>query len=123
MEFKLKSIILIVAFVTLLSLFCLPAKAVLRQHHELPGVLSYHVHQSIWDRQGKTWQVVLFVKNDFPETTKYYLRLVGFPGLVEFIHPQNLEILTSAETILTAKDVFATSSPGSNVGQYDFTEI
>lgn len=100
---------------------CPPATALLRQHHETPGVLRYHARDSLKDREGNTWQVLLFPDNSH-STTTYYLRLVGFPGVNSFIHPQALEIQTPAK-ILTARDAYAESTPAPNVGQYDLTPI
>lgn len=115
-------VILLASLITLsTSVICLPAAAVLRQHHETPGVLRYHAQDSIKDKQGNAWQVVLFP--DKQAGTKYYLRLVGFPGLAEFTHPRSLEIITSEGKVLTARDVYATYTPAANVGQYEVTEI
>ena len=118
---------------------CPPATALLRQHHETPGVLRYHARDSLKDRDGNTWQVLLFPDNSH-STTTYYLRLVGFPGVNSFIHPQALEIQTAEggqaqalpfkgrerltpAKILTARDAYAESTPAPNVGQYDLTTI
>lgn len=102
------------------GIFTLPATALLRQHHESPGVLRYHAQDSLKDRDGNTWQVVLF-----PDYTQgeiiYYLRLVGFPGINAFKHPQPLEVLTSTGKIFSLKDVYAESAPAPNVGQYNLT--
>lgn len=108
-----------------LSLFaiCLPARALLRQHHETPGILRYHAQDSVKDRDGNTWQVVLFPDSKLKPTTTYYLRLVGFPGVNSFVHPQSLEIITNQGQLLTATDAYAKSAPASNVGQYDLTSI
>jgi Protein of unknown function (DUF3122) len=103
------------------TIVCLPASAVLRQHHEAPGVLRYHSQFSVKDKQGISWQVVLF--SETGERNEFNLRLVGFPGLAEFEHPQPLEILTSQGKLLVAKDVFAESAPAPNVGQYDLSDI
>lgn len=102
---------------------CLPAKALLRQHHETPNVLRYHAQDSLKDRNGNTWQVVLFPDKKQKITTTYYLRLVGFPGVNSFLHPQSLEILTNQGKILTARDAYTHSAPAPNVGQYDLTSI
>lgn len=104
-------------------LICPPAHALLRQHHETPDVLRYHAQESIKDKQGNAWQVVLFPVYHNSQATHYYLRLVGFPGLAEFIHPQPLDIITSEGKTLTASDVYATTAPAANVGQYDLTSI
>lgn len=102
---------------------CSPTEALLRQHHETPGVLRYHAQNSLKDRDGNTWQVVLFPDGRQKLTTAYYLRLVGFPGVNSFLHPQSLEILTNQGKILTARDAYAQSAPAPNVGQYDLTSI
>ena len=102
---------------------CLPATALLRQHHEMPNVLRYHAQDSLKDRDGNTWQVILFPDSLKTSETKYYLRLVGFPGIKSFNHPQSLEIITSQGNILTAADAYPQFAPAPNVGQYDFTPI
>ena len=88
-----------------------------------PEVLIYHAQHSIKDRQQRAWQIILFPETNKSSPTKYYLRLVGFPGLVDFNHPQPLEIITSTGSILMANDVYAKKNPAINVGQYDMTEI
>jgi hypothetical protein len=103
--------------------FASAATALLRQHHETPGVLRYHAQDSLKDRDGNTWQVVLFPDHSLGEKTTYYLRLVGFPGVNSFNHPQTLEILTAQGQVLTAPDAYAQSAPANNVGQYDLTSI
>jgi hypothetical protein len=114
-------IILVTIFIIGLN-SSIPALALLREHHQSPGVLRYHAQHSIRDRQQRAWQVILFPEDQLT-ATKYYLRLVGFPGLVKFIHPQSLEVITSEGNVLIAPDVFAQNTPAPNVGQYDVTEI
>ena len=114
---------LTIVFIISLNLVSFPAYALLREHHQSPGVLRYHAQHSIKDKQQRAWQVILFPEDKNNTDTKYYLRLVGFPGLVEFVHPQPLEIITSEGNLLTAPDVFANTTPASNVGQYDVTDI
>jgi hypothetical protein len=111
-------------FITFSSLiFCSPATALLRQHHDSPNTLRYHAQDSLKDSLGNTWQVLLFPDTQESQTTKYYLRLVGFPGINSFIHPQSLEIITSEGKILMATDAYKKSAPAPNVGQYDLTQI
>lgn len=109
----------------LICLFCQtltqPAWAVLRQHQDEPGVMRYHSQESLRDDSGKVLQVILFKQITPGKPTKFNLRLVGFPGIVEFTHPQNLEITTELGQILTAADVYPQGAPAPNVGQYDFT--
>lgn len=100
-----------------------PAIAVLRQHHDAPGIVRYHAQASLRDELGYAWQVVLFKQLTLGQPTRYNLRLVGFPGMAELIHPQPLEIITASGQLLTASDVFAQEAPAPNVGQYDVTDI
>lgn len=102
---------------------CPTANALLRQHHETPNVLRYHAQDSLPDSDGNTWQVVLFPEDFDAGETKYYLRLVGFPGIKSFAHPQPLEIITSEGNVFSVLDVYAKSAPAPNVGQYDLTFI
>ncbi|MEL6928457.1 MAG: DUF3122 domain-containing protein [Cyanobacteria bacterium J06600_6] len=103
---------------------CTPAAmALLRQHHETPDVLRYHAQDSLKDSEGNTWQVLLFPDYTQGETVVYYLRLVGFPGVNAFKHPQSLEVLTAQGRILMVKDAYSESAPAPNVGQYDLTSL
>ena len=124
---KIGRLIIIICFLILFCCssitICLPAAAVLRQHHETLGVLRYHAQNSLQDKQGITWQVVLFTEYQSNLVTKYHLRLVGFPGIAEFIHPQPLEIITANGQVFNATDLFAVSSPALNVGEFDLTDI
>ncbi len=124
---KIRQLIIIIGFLGLFCcssiIICFPAAAVLRQHHESPGVLRYHSQNSLQDQQGMTWQVVLFPEYQSNFVTKYHLRLVGFPGIAKFIHPQPLEIITASGQVLNAADLIAVSSPAPNVGEFDLTDI
>lgn len=100
-----------------------PAVAVLRQHQDAPGIMRYHSQQSLRDEAGNPWQVVLFKQITPGQPALLNLRLVGFPGIAEFTHPQPLEITTARGHILTAADVFGEKSPAPNVGQYNFTNV
>ncbi|MEO1764582.1 MAG: DUF3122 domain-containing protein [Cyanobacteria bacterium J06629_18] len=97
--------------------------AMLRQHHDAPGVLRYHSQVSIKDKQEYNWQVLLFKKIKPGVKQELYLRIVGFPGVFEFSHPHSLEIITKSGKLLNASDVYAISSPASNVGEYSLTDV
>ncbi|MGD1875354.1 MAG: DUF3122 domain-containing protein [Mastigocoleus sp.] len=116
---------LVIIFLTIAygGLFTENASATLRQHQDAPGILRYHSQVSIKDKLGYSWQVLLFRKNKPGETEKINLRLVGFPGIYNFSHPQDLEILTSRGKLLTADDIYAKISPAANVGEYNFTNL
>lgn len=100
-----------------------PAFAALRLHQDAPGVMRYHSQQSLRDQSGNAFQVVLFKQITPGKPTEFHLRLVGFPGVIEFLHPQRLEIITASGQILTAIDVYAGGAPAANVGEYNFSEI
>ena len=118
-----RSIFTTIVIVTTFGLFAPTAFAVLRQHHEAPGVLRYHSQASIKDNTGHAWQVVLYKVKNPGASEDLNLRLVGFPGVAEFSHPQPLEIVTTQGKLLSATDVYAQSSPAPNVGEYKLTKI
>ncbi|MDF5728140.1 MAG: DUF3122 domain-containing protein [Rhizonema sp. PD38] len=98
------------------------AYAVLRQHHDSPGVLRYHSLVSIKDEKGYAWQVLLFKQNYQSARKDLRLRLVGFPSVVELTHPRPLEIITGSGKLLSASDVYV-NAPAPNVGEYNLTDI
>ena len=100
-----------------------PALAALRLHQDAPGIMRYHSQQSIRDASGNALQVILFKQITPNKPTEFHLRLVGFPGIIEFLHPQRLEVITASGQLLTAVDVYAEGAPAANVGEYNFTEI
>jgi hypothetical protein len=97
--------------------------ALLRQHHDFPGVLRYHSQVSIKDEQRYTWQVLLFKQNYQNAVKDLRLRLVGFPGVVKLAHPQPLEIITAQGKLLSASDAYAENAPAANVGEYNVTDV
>ncbi|MEH2117220.1 DUF3122 domain-containing protein [Nostoc sp.] len=99
------------------------AQALLRQHHDSPGVLRYHSQISIKDEKGYAWQVLLFKQNYNSPLKDLRLRLVAFPGVVEIAHPQPLLIKTAAGKLLSASDAYALTAPVPNVGEYNLTDI
>ncbi len=118
-----RSIFTIIFIMITFGLFAPSATAVLRQHQETPGVLRYHSQASIKDKTGHAWQVVLYKVKNPGASEDINLRLVGFPGVVEFSHPQPLEIVTAQGKLLSASDVYAENSPAPNVGEYKVTKI
>ncbi|MEA5627204.1 DUF3122 domain-containing protein [Nostoc sp. UHCC 0251] len=100
-----------------------PAQALLRQHHDSPGVLRYHSQVSIKDENGYAWQVLLFKQNYNSSVKDLRLRLVAFPGVVELAHPQPLLIETATGKLLNASDAYVLNAPVPNVGEYNLTDI
>jgi hypothetical protein len=126
MGFHLKTMIRLICLVLLiLTLFCgfsAPATALIRTQKESADQILSQSRHSLRDNQGDPWQVVLFKRTKKEQITSIELRLVGFPDLVKFRHPQPL-IITTTDRILSAPDQFAKASPAPNVGQYDFQQI
>lgn len=115
--------IVLFLFLSQAAFICQPAAAVLRQHQDAPGVMRYHSQNSLPDKSGYAWQVILFKHIKAGEPPLLNLRLVGFPGIAEFLHPHSLEIIADSGKLLTAADEFAQASPAANVGQYNVTDI
>ncbi|MEH1870752.1 DUF3122 domain-containing protein [Nostoc sp.] len=99
------------------------AQALLRQHHDSPGVLRYHSQVSIKDEKGYAWQVLLFKQNYNSPLKDLRLGLVAFLGVVEIAHPQALLIETAAGRLLNASDAYALTALVPNVGEYNLTDI
>ncbi len=122
---KILAIVLILPFL-LLSLNFLPVQpawAAIRQQEEAPGQILYQSRHRLKDSANRSWQFVLFkqVKNE--QVQEINLRIVGFPGKVDFKHPEPLTIITRQGKVLQAQDSFAQNAPAANVGQYDFQQI
>ncbi len=101
----------------------LPAVGVVIKEQISPTIKLYKTQQTLRDPLGYSWQVIVFkeITNGQPSDTT--LRLVGYPGAVEFVHPQPLTITTNEAKQLSVSDVFAQKSPAPNVGQYKLSEI
>jgi hypothetical protein len=85
--------------------------------------ILYRSFAKLNDQSGQVWQVVLF-KQVYPgQAQTVNLRLVGFPGSAELLHPQPLKITTATGKVLTAPDVFLDEAPAPTIGQYDFKDI
>ncbi|TAE61913.1 MAG: DUF3122 domain-containing protein [Nostocales cyanobacterium] len=99
------------------------AIAVTTQVEPVPGEILYSSQTKLDDESGKVWQVVLF-KQVYPgEKSNISLRLVGFPGSAELIHPQPLRITSNTGQIWNAPDIFLDEAPAPTIGQYDFNEV
>jgi hypothetical protein len=105
-----------------------PAQSAIRQLEEAPRQRVYQSRQTLKDQQGNTWQAIAFKRLRANGTTHFYLRLVGFPGIVELDRSRPLKLTNSLGKTLTAADVSQAifsdqAHPESNVGQYDLQPI
>jgi hypothetical protein len=117
------SLISLVLFFGLFATTATPAAASLRQIEEAPGQILYQSRQTLPDKSGNAWQVVFFKQTKTGQPSTINLRLVGFPGASEFVHPKDLTIKIRPGITLIAADVFFEKSPAPNVGQYDFSNL
>jgi hypothetical protein len=112
----------LILFLGLIGSLAAPAAATVRQEERSGQILTKSM-QTLEDKAGNAWQVVFFKQTQTDRPPTINLRLVGFPGAVEFPHPQALKIAIHPGMTLTAADVFTDNSPAPNVGQYDLSEI
>jgi Protein of unknown function (DUF3122) len=115
---------LLVVIIFLFTTFAIPqsAEALIRQQQETPEQILYQSRHTLRDQTGNSWQVVLFKRVNQGNVKEIDLRLVGFPGTVEFAHPQDLKIIDQGN-VFTASDRFTDVSPSPNVGQFNLEEI
>ncbi|WP_323224287.1 DUF3122 domain-containing protein [Spirulina sp. 06S082] len=99
------------------------ATAAVYQMEEAPGQMLYQSRHTLRDEIDEPWQVVLFKREKDNGENSIHLRLVGFPDLTNFAHPQPLKVFTSTGKVLLAEDFFATESPADNVGEFDFQTV
>jgi hypothetical protein len=115
--------IVLLVFISLDNLTTQPALASVRQMEEAPGQILIQSRHTLEDNQGDTWQVVLFKRTKADGSSMIHLRLVDFPGLADFAHPQALTITTNKGDSFKAEDVFAEQAPAANVGEFDVQNI
>ncbi|MDP5018512.1 DUF3122 domain-containing protein [Anabaena sp. UHCC 0187] len=119
----LVGILTIFIFLGLINLTSGKAFAAITQLGNPPGEVIYRSQVKLDDQSGKVWQVVLFKQVNSGQSSNINLRLVGFPGSAELIHPQPLRITTNTGKNWQADDIFVDEAPAPTIGQYDFTEI
>ncbi|MFK0731314.1 MAG: DUF3122 domain-containing protein [Gloeotrichia echinulata GP01] len=88
-----------------------------------PGEILYRSQLKLDDQSGKVWQVILWKQVYAEQAPSINLRLVGFPGAAELLHPQPLHITITRGEILTAPDVFLGAAPAPSIAQYDLKDI
>jgi hypothetical protein len=116
--------IVFLIFIGLDNFHTQPAFASIRQMEEAPGQVLIQSRHTLKDDRGNSWQVVLFKRTKADSSSTIHLRLVDFPGLADFAHPQPLTITTTNKgDSLKAEDVFAEKAPAANVGEFDVQNV
>ncbi|MEA5537294.1 DUF3122 domain-containing protein [Crocosphaera sp. XPORK-15E] len=121
----MKKLLILILSVGLILLLTDPAYALIRETKTSANTILYQSRQTLRDTSDHSWQIVFFkqIKDDKPPQIN--LRLVGFPDVFEFAHPQPLIIKIKDNVIVKVPDIFANDKEAfaPNVGQYDFTPI
>lgn len=111
----------------LLSLFLSPSSALASMHvyHERPGQTTLRSQQSLRDRNDHSWQAILFKRYRPDGRDGLYLRLVGFPGVMEVASQSPLMIDTGTSLRWQASPKLDPPTPAlpSNTNQYDVAEM
>lgn len=115
--------IVLLLFIGLDNFTVQPAFASIRQMEEAPGQILVQSRHTLKDNRGNAWQVVLFKRTKADGSSTIHLRLVDFPGLADFAHPQSLTITTDRLDSFKAEDVFAEKAPAANVGEFDLQSV
>jgi len=106
----------------------LVAMAEIRQLEEAPGQRVYQSRQTLQDQHGNRWQAIAFKRIRPDGQTSFYLRLVGFPQIVEIDRTQPLTLTTSLGKMWTAteasSDLFTEAAkPEPYISQYDIQPL
>lgn len=122
-KFMLVTGLILLTFIYQGSFTINSANALIREIEETPTQIVYQVKNTLKDETGNSWQVVFYKRLKSGEVDTINLRLVGFPGSVEFAHPQPLKISATQDKVLMAEDNFAEKAPAPNVGEYNFKKL
>ena len=108
-----------------LCLLIPPALASVHVYHERPGQTTLRSQQSLRDRSDRSWQAILFKRYRPDGLEGMYLRLVGFPGVVNVDPQQPLTINTGTALQWQATPKLDPPTPAlpSNTNQYDFADV
>lgn len=101
------------------------ALASVHVYHERPGQTTLRSQQSLRDRNDRSWQTILFKRYRADGLDGIYLRLVGFPGVVDVDPQKPLTINTGTALHWQAHPKLDPPTPAlpSNTNQYDIAEV
>lgn len=115
----------LIYFCLLFSLITPPAFASMHVYHERPGQTTLRSQQSLRDRQDRSWQTILFKRYRPDGLEGLYLRLVGFPGVVNIDPQRPLIIDTGTSLRWQANPKLDPPTPvlPNNTSQYDMADV
>lgn len=102
-----------------------PAGASIHVYRERPGQVTVRSRLSLRDYQDRAWQAITFKRTQGDTLQGYYLRLVGFPGVVQIDRQRPVSFIapTGQQWQLSwAVDPQAKTLPA-NVGQFDLAPL
>ncbi|AFZ43022.1 hypothetical protein PCC7418_0807 [Halothece sp. PCC 7418] len=121
------SLTLIAVILGLNGIVSQPANAEISKLQEDENQVVYQSRQKLFDRYDQTWQAIAFKRIEGESANHFKIRLSGFPGATEIVHPHPLMITTPTGETFQAEDVseeaFVDEAPAGNIGQYDFESI
>lgn len=105
-----------------------PARAILVQTQEPPDVTLVRSRHALQDADNRGWQAIAFKRVRSSDSDPVLLRLVGFPGAIEFDRERPLLVELDADTtsILLPPNLgrLAADAPAlPNVGQFELTDL
>lgn len=115
----------VVIFVLSFSVYVPDAQASIHVYHERPGQTTIRSKQSLRDRNDRSWQAILFKRYRPDGLEGMYLRLVGFPGVVDIAPQKPLSIDTGTTLNWQAQPKLDPPTPAlpSNTNQYDVADM
>lgn len=130
MGFRWQQWLVVLTMTLLLMVGVVPAApafplASLHTYHERPHQTTFRSRQSFRDRTDRAWQAVLFKRYDDTTLQGLYLRVVGFPGIVDIDPTRPLQIVTGTTLQWQAKPALDAQTPAlpTNAAQYDVQSI
>ncbi|MBD1913482.1 MULTISPECIES: DUF3122 domain-containing protein [unclassified Leptolyngbya] len=103
------------------------AIATIHTYPEVGTQVMYRSLQALRDASDQSWQTVFYKRVKDGMVQSIHLRLVGFPGVTELVHPRSLQFSDRNGHTWEAPDIFAESNLdpnlATNVGEYDVIPV
>lgn len=102
-----------------------PVLAAVHLYQEKLGQVTMRSQQSLQDQAQRSWQAVLFKRYIDHQLEGVFLRLVGFPGQVEVMAEQPLQLSVADQFLWNSQPAMDASTLmlPNNVGQYNLQPL